>query len=150
MKFWTQTEPRLKTFASEFEAEWITIQKPILTMMSDIAKLSWKQKCVNVHFVDCIHGASGWIRDVVLPPFPNIDVEKKLLAYELAHTIIDLIAYFSVKEHVAEPEKQGIKPNPNYYTNVEKLYPVFKKCYMQPENFPDFETILRRIRLQVG
>lgn len=170
---WAQIEPRLKTFASEFEAEWIIVQKAILTKMSDIAKLPWKQEYVNVHFVDCIHGASGWIRDVALPPFPNIDVEKKLLAHELAHTlvpdyflrtrlqklgldhtiahtIIDLIAYFSVKEHVVKPEKRGIKPNPNYYTHVEELYPLFEECYMHPENFPDFEAMLRRIILRVG
>jgi hypothetical protein len=167
---WAQTELKLKNFASEFEAEWISVHESILTKMSDITRLPWKQEYVNVHFVDCIHGSSAWIRDVALAPFPNVDVEKKLLAHELVHTlvpdyflktklaksglgwnithtIVDLIAYFSVKKHVNDPEKRGIRPNPDYYAHVEELYPVFEECYQYPDKYQSLDEILKAIKL---
>ena len=167
---WALTEPGLKTSISEFEPQWIPVQQSILTRMSSIAKLPWKKEYVKVHFVDCIRGGSAWIRDVALPPFPNMDVEKKLLAHELAHTlapdyflktrlqrfgldwaiahtVVDLIAYFSVKEHVVEPEKRGIKPNPSYYAHVEELYPVFEECYNHPEEYQSLDQVLAQIKL---
>lgn len=167
---WAQTEPKLKKFTSEFKTQWDPISEPVLTNMSNIAKRFWNEGCINVNFVDCVHGGSAWIKDIVLAPYPDMDIEKKLLAHELAHTlipeyylreelrkarldwaishtIVDMIAYFSVKKHVSRPEKRGIKPNPNYYAHVEELYPVFEKCYMHPESYRDFESILKRINL---
>ena len=167
---WALTEPGLKTSISEFEPQWIPVQQSILTRMSSIAKLPWKKEYVKVHFVDCIRGGSAWITDVALPPFPNMDVAKKLLAHELAHTlapdyflktrlqrfgldwaiahtVVDLIAYFSVKEHVVEPEKRGIKPNPSYYAHVEELYPVFEECYTHPEKYQSLDQVLAQIKL---
>lgn len=167
---WTPTEQKLKAYAFEFEHQWIPVQESILTKMSNIAKLPWKKECINVHFVECIRGGSAWIRDVALPPFPNMDVEKKLLAHELAHalapdyflktrlqrlgldwtiahTVVDLIAYFSVKEHVVEPGKRGIKPNPSYYAHVEELYPVFEKCYNYPKKYQSLDQVLEQIKL---
>jgi len=166
---WTRTMPKLKAFASEFEPHWIPVQESILTKMADLAKSSWKTECVNVHFVDCIRGASAWISNVALAPFPNMDVEKKLLAHELAHTLVpdyslktklrnlgldgtlahtitDLIAYFSIKEHVLEPEKRGIKPNPSYYKHVEELCQVFEECYKHPEKYRTLDQVLEQIK----
>ena len=85
---WTQTEPKLKRFASDFEAQWISIYESVSTVMSKMTKLSWKTRRVNVHLVDCIYGGSAWTRDIALPPFPDVDVEKKLLAHELVHTLV--------------------------------------------------------------
>ena len=167
---WAQTEPKLKAFSHEFEHQWVPVQESILTQMSSVAKLPWKTDCVNVHFVDCIFGGSAWTKDVALPPFPNMDVEKKLLAHELAHTlapdyflktrlkklgldwdiahtVVDLIAYFGVKEHVVEPEKRGIKPNPDYYAHVAELYPIFEECYNHPEKYQRLDRILEQIKL---
>ncbi len=165
---WAQTEVKLKEYRSKFEAEWTPIYKSILTKMSNVAKLPWKTKVINIHLVDCVHGAQSWIRDVVLPPFPIIDIEKKLLSHEIAHilvpdyflktklqvlgldyaishTIVDLIAYFGVKEHLTDPERRGIKPNPNYYTQVPKLYPIFEDCYKNPDRYQNFDEILKQI-----
>jgi len=168
---WAQTEAKLKEYASKFEAEWNPVCKSILTKMSDIAKLPWKIESINVHLVDCVHGASSWIGEVVLPPFPIIDIEKKLLAHEIAHilvpeyflrtrlqllgldyaishTIVDFIAYFGLKEHVTDLERRGIRPNPNYYVQVPKLYPIFEDLSKNPDQYQSFDEILKQIKLQ--
>jgi len=138
--------------------------------MSNIAKLPWKADVINVHFVDCVYGAQSWTEDVVAPPFPEPDVEKKLLSHEIAHilvpdyllktklqslgldcaiahTIVDLIAYFGVKKHVADPERRGIKPNPNYYAEVSKLYPIFENCQKSLDGYQSLEEILKQIKV---
>ena len=137
--------------------------------MSNVVRCSWRQKWVRIHFADCLYGASAWVRDVAVPPFPNMDVGKKLLAHELAHilvpdyflkmklqdvgldcsiahTIVDLIAYFGVKDHVTDPERRGIKPNPDYYEQVDKLYPIFEDCSKHPEKCRNFDEILRQVK----
>jgi len=167
---WIQTEAKLKKYKTEFEAEWNLVGQSILTKMPNIARLPWKTDSINVHLVDCVRGASSWTEDVVLPPFPDVDVEKKLLSHEVAHilvpdyflktklqslglghaishTIVDLIACFAVKEHVTDPERRGIKPNPNYYAEVPKLYPIFEDCYKNPDRYQSFDDILKLIKL---
>lgn len=165
---WMKTEPKLKEYALKFEVEWDPIGASVLSNMSNIARCSWKHESMNVYFVDCLYGASAWVRDIALAPFPDTDVEKKLLAHELAHTlvpdhflktklrdfgldlslshtIIDLIAYFSVKKHVTDSERRGIKPNPDYYEQVDRLYPIFEDCYKHPETYRGFDEVLGRI-----
>jgi len=165
---WTQTKPKLEEYAQKFEMEWNSISASVLSRMSNIVKCPWKYETVNVHFVDCLYGASAWVKDIALAPFPDTDVEKKLLSHELAHTlvpdhflktklrdfgldislshtIVDLIAYLSVKEHIANSEQRGIKPNPDYYEQVDRLYPIFEDCYKHPETCRGFDEILGRI-----
>ncbi len=165
---WAEIEPKLREYARRFEKEWNSVNDLVLSRMSNIAKRPWKPERINVHLVDCVNGASAWSKDIVLPPFPNGDVEKKLLAHELAHilvpdyflkpklqyyaldysiahTIVDLIAYFGIKEHVTEPERRGIKPNPNYYVQVDKLYPIFEDCHKYPDKYVSFDEILKQI-----
>jgi hypothetical protein len=172
-RIWRQIEGKLEEYCKKFEAEWKPIHKPILTKMSNIAKVSWKTDDVKVHFVDCVYGASSWVEDVVLPPFPDMDVERKLFSHELAHilvpdyflktklrsfgmsyniahTIVDLIAYFGVKDHVTEPERRGIKPNPSYYAEVNKLYPIFESCYKNPDQYQNFDEILKQIKRETA
>jgi hypothetical protein len=161
---------RLKEYKSRFEAEWNPISESVLTSMAKLVRLPWKIESINVDLVDCVYGAQSWVRDIVAPIFPVVDIEKKLLAHEIAHilvpdyflkthlkalgldpaishTIVDLIAYFGVKERVADPERKGIRPNPNYYAHVPELYPVFEDCFKNPDLCRDFEDILRRIKL---
>jgi hypothetical protein len=167
---WAQTEVKLQEYKSKFEEEWNPVCQYILTKMSNVAKLPWNTELIKVHLVDCVHGASSWTADVVLPPFPVFDVEKKLLAHELAHillpdyslktklrgldldfaiahTIVDLIAYFGVKEHAQDPERRGIMPNPDYYPHVSKLYPIFEECYKNPDKYQNIDQILQQIKL---
>ena len=168
---WAQAEVRLEEYKSRFEAEWSPTSELILTNMAKLVKLPWKIESINVNLVDCVYGAQSWVRDVVMPIFPVVDVEKKLLAHEIAHilvpdyflktrlkalgldsaishTIVDLIAYFGVKERVADPERKGIKPNPNYYVHVPELYPVFEDCFKTPDLCRNFDDVLRRIKLE--
>jgi len=167
---WSQIRPKLEDYRSRFEAEWNLVNNSVLTEMSNLAKVPWKTNVINVHLVDCVYGAQGWAEDVVVPPFPDLDVEKKLLSHEIAHilvpdyllkaklqsldldctiahTIIDLIAYFGVKKHVADPERRGMKPNPNYYAKVSKLYPIFENCQKNPDGYQSFDEILKQIKL---
>jgi len=165
---WPQTEAKLKEYMSRFEAEWNLINDLVLNRMADMTKLPWNTKPIRVHFADCVHGASSWIGDIVMPPFPDVDVEKKLLTHEIAHilmpeyflrtklqrlglepaishTIVDLVAYFGIKEHVTDPERRGIKPNPEYYAQVRKLNPIFENCYKNPKLHRRFDDILKQI-----
>lgn len=165
---WAEIEGKLNKYKLKFDVEWNSIHNSVLTKMSDITKLPWKPESISVHLVDCVHGAQSWAQDVVLPPFPNVDVEKKLLTHEIAHilipnyfletklrslgldltlshTIVDLTAYFSIKKHVTDPERLGIKPNPDYYPEVQKLYPIFEDCYRNPRKYQDFDEILKQI-----
>jgi hypothetical protein len=169
-RIWEQTEAKVREYVTGFETEWDPIQKTVLSKMSEITKLPWKTERVNVHFVDCVHGASSWVKDVVMPPFPDVDVEKKILSHELAHilvpdyrlkvklrnhgldlsiahTIVDLIAYFGVRGYVSDAEKRGIKPNPSYYSRVPELYPIFEGCWKNLGKHQSFDEILAEIRL---
>jgi hypothetical protein len=168
-EIWTKTEPKLIEYSRGFTEKWITIGEPILIKMSDVAKQDWKQECIKAHFVDCLYGACAWSKDIALPPFPDVDLEKKLLSHELAHivvpdyflktklqdhglpcsmahTITDLIAYFGVKEHVADPERRGIKPNPDYYEHFNQIFPIFEDCSKNPLKCRDFDQILEEIK----
>jgi hypothetical protein len=167
---WAQTEQKLEEYKSTFETEWSPIRESILTSMSRLVKLPWKIESINVHLVDCVYGAQSWVRDVVTPIFPVVDIEKKLLAHEIAHilvpdyllktklkalgldlaishTIVDLVAYFGVKEHVTDSERKGIKPNPNYYAHVPELYPIFEDCLRNPDLCGDLDDILKLVKL---
>jgi hypothetical protein len=165
---WAQTGAKLNEFKSSFETEWNRVYKSILTHMSNLAKLPWPTKSINVHLVDCVHGAQSWIADVVAPAWPVVDIEKKLLAHEIAHilvpdyllkpklqdlgldcaiahTIVDLIAYFGVKDYVTDLERRGMKPNPNYYAQVAELFPIFEDCSRNVDKYHSFDEMLLKI-----
>lgn len=162
---WLETEKKLAGHKLKLEKEWNRIYAPILTKMSNITKLPWRIEAINVYLVDCAWGAQSWVDDIVLPPIPDLDVAKKLLTHEIAHiqmpnnllkaklrnygvglgiahTIVDLIAYLSVRDHLKDPERLGMKPNPNYYTEVQRLYPIFEYYSMNPEKYETFDALL--------
>jgi hypothetical protein len=168
---WAETREKLEKYEIAFETEWHPIYESVLNKMSNMAKLQWRIESINVHLVDCVHGAASWIEDVVLPPFPDMDVEKKLLTHELSHilmpeyflktklqnlgldpaishTIVDLTAYFGIKEHLADTERLGMKPNPKHYVQVHELYPIFEECCENPDKHRNFDEILKQIKLR--
>jgi len=132
----------------------------------DRAKEEWAADDIDVAFVDCLNGGFAWQDSIALVPFPESDVEKKLLAHELSelitpqstiarklktsrldvgmvHTIVDLIAYFSVKDFLENPERKGMKPNPKYYPAVNELFPFFETYAKNPSSYDDFETLIQ-------
>jgi len=168
---WAETQEKLEEYKAAFETEWHPIHESVLNKMSNMVKLPWRIQSISVYLVGCVHGGGAWIEDVVLPPFPDVDVEKKLLTHEIAHvlmpeyflktklqnfglnsvishTIVDLVAYFGIREYVADPERLGIRPNPKYYAQIHKLYPIIEECYKNPSKYGNFDGILKQIKLK--
>ena len=126
----------------------------------------------------CLYGGFAWGDCVAFALFPDFEVEKKFLTHELSelitpssqvteallkagldpgitHTVVDMIAYFAVKDYLKKPvypnpERKGIRPNPNYYPAAEKLFPVFDKYATNPSIYPNFEAFLEEIILALG
>ena len=135
-----------------------------------MAKTHWKTDKIHVHFIDSLYGGFGWDDCIGFAAFPDMEVQKKFLAHELSelvtpqqivaralrnaglnlgttHTVVDMLAYFSVKDFIAKPvfpnpERKGIKPNQNYYPSVDELFPIFERYAENPSAYPDFESFV--------
>jgi len=172
-EIWRETRPRLETYKEKFESEWFPISDQVLTRLSSLAKRPWTTDRIRVHFIDSLYGGFGWNDCIGFAPFPDIEVQKKFLAHELselitprrslvealreaklnleiAHTVVDLLAYFSVRDFLARPvfpnvEKKGIRPNPNYYPAVEGLYLMFERYAENSATYQDFQGLVQDI-----
>ncbi len=170
---WAKTRERLEDYRERFEAAWNPIGEKVLANMSQLAKREWVQKDVQVHFVDCLWGGFAWTDCIAFTPFPDIEVQKKFLAHELSelitphsiveqglassglsreitHTVVDMIAYFSVREFIAKPifpspERRGMRPNPNYYPRAEELYPFFEHYAENRSSCEGFDVLVREM-----
>ncbi len=170
-EIWTEARPRLEEYKEKFESEWSPTSDKVLNQLSTLAKTPWTVDKIRVHFIDCLYGGFGWIDCIGFAAFPDLQVQKKFLAHELselitprhivgdalrkaglnseiAHTIVDMLAYFSVRDFLARPvypnpERKGIKPNPNYYPAVEELYPAFESYAENPSIYADFEDLVQ-------
>ena len=106
-----------------------------------------------------------------------MEVQKKFLAHELselitpqriitgglqragrnsqiAHTVVDFLAYFSVRDFIAKPilsnqERKGIKPNPNYYLCVGELFPFLEEYAEDPSVYPNFAGLVDGLILRL-
>jgi len=115
--------------------------------------------------VDCLWGGFSWVDTIAFTPFPDTEVQKKFLAHELSelitpssivesrltesgldggivHTVVDMIAYYSVKDSISNLDRKGIRPNPSYYPAVEILYPLFEKYSRDPSAYDDFRAFV--------
>ncbi len=170
---WAKTQSRLEEYRQRFEDAWKPISEEVLTNLSELAKREWVQKDIQVHFVDCLWGGFAWADCIAFTPFPDIEVQKKFLAHELSelitphsiverelalsglsrgitHTVVDMIAYFSVREFLAKPvyphpERRGIRPNPNYYPGAEELYSFFEHYAENPRSYEGFDVLVREM-----
>jgi hypothetical protein len=170
-EIWTEARPRLEEYKEKFESEWSPIGDKVLYRLSRLAKNPWTMDKIRVHFVDCLFGGFGWNDCIGFAAFPDLQVQKKFLAHELselitprhivgealrkaglnseiAHTVVDMLAYFSVRDFLTKPvypnpERKGIKPNPNYYPAVEKLYPAFELYAENPSIYTGFEELVQ-------
>ncbi len=170
-QIWKEARPRLEEYKEKFQSEWSPIGDQVLARLSTLAKTPWSLDRIRVHFIDCLYGGFGWNDCIGFAAFPDLQVQKKFLAHELselitprhivgdalrredlnseiAHTIVDMLAYFSVRDFLARPvypnpERKGIKPNPNYYPAVEELYPAFESYAENPSIYADFEDLVQ-------
>ncbi len=172
-EIWAKNQGRLEEYLQRFEAVWSPISEEVLANLSELAKREWVQKDVQVHFVDCLWGGFAWTDCIAFTPFPDIEVQKKFLAHELSelitphsiverglassglsreitHTVVDMIAYFSVRNFITKPvypnpERRGTKPNPNYYPAAEELYPFFEHYAENRGSYDGFDTLVREM-----
>jgi hypothetical protein len=170
-KIWNEFRPRIEEYKEKFESEWSPIGNQVLSRLSTLAKTSWTFDKIHVHFIDCLYGGFGWRDCIGFAAFPDLQVQKKFLAHELselitprqlvgnalrkadlnleiAHTVVDMLAYFSMRDFLAKPvypnpERKGIKPNPNYYPGAEELYPVFILYAENPSMYTGFEELVQ-------
>ena len=170
-EIWREARPRLEEYQDKFQSEWSSISDQVLSRLSTLAKTSWTVNRIYVHFIDCLYGGFGWNDCIGFAALPDLQVQKKFLAHELselttprqlivdalrkaklnldiAHTVVDMLAYFSVRDFLARPvnpnpERKGIKPNPNYYPAVRELYPMFELYAENPSSYTDFEELVK-------
>ena len=170
-EIWKEVRPRLEEYMEKFQSEWVPISDQVLSRLSILAKSPWTVDRIRIHFVDCLYGGFGWNHCIGFAAFPDQQVQKKFLAHELseliiprrivgdalrraslnseiAHTIVDMLAYFSVRGFLERPvfpnpEKKGIKPNPNYYPAVAELYPFFERYAADPSIYKDFKEVVQ-------
>jgi hypothetical protein len=136
-QIWELTLPRLEEYKRKFESEWNPISDLVLSRLSQLAKTEWMTDEIRIHLADCLNGGFAWHDSIAFATLPDIEVQKKFLAHELselitpsqlvtkelgksklvpevAHTVVDMIAYFSVKDFIAKPvdpkiERKGFR-----------------------------------------
>ena len=176
-QIWDLTRPRLEEYKQKFESEWNPISDFVLSRLSQLAKTEWITDEIRVHFADCLNGGFAWHDSIAFATLPDIEVQKKFLAHELSelitpsqlvseelgraeldqgitHTVVDMIAYFSVKDFIAKSaypsiERKGVVPNKNYYPKVEELYPIFADYSENPSKYDDFASLVKKIVLRL-
>ena len=163
---WASTKSRLEEYKQKFIEEWSPINSHVLSRLSLLTKEDWTVNDIRVNFVDCLNGGFAWTDSVAVYPFPDMDVEKKFLAHELSElmtptstviriladagldesisdTVVDMIAFFSVKDFVKNLDRKGIKPNPSYYPMANTLFPLLEGYSRDPAAYPDFESFFK-------
>jgi hypothetical protein len=176
-QIWDLTRPRLEEHKQKFGSAWSPIGDSVLSSLSQLSKTEWTTDEIRVHFADCLNGGFAWHDSIAFATLPDIEVQKKFLAHELSelitpsrlveqelgragldpgitHTVVDMLAYFSVKDFVAKPanpsiERKGVVPNKNYYPKVEQLYPIFQDYSENPLEYDDFASLVKKIVLRL-
>ena len=176
-QIWKEAELRLAEYRTKFESLWSPVSDRVLSKLSSLAKTDWRSSDIRVHFVDCLYGGFAWQDCIGVAPVLDMEVETKLVAHEMselitpqgfvalnakrarldpgiAHTVVDLLAYFSVKDFLPKNdvpgvEKKGIKPNPNYYPMVRELFPFFEDYAENPAAYPHWSGVIEDMILAV-
>jgi len=176
-QIWDLTRPRLEEYKQKFGSVWTPIADSVLSRLAELSRVEWTAGEIHVHFADSLNGGFAWHDSIAFATLPDIEVQKKFLAHELselitprlfvkkelgkarldpevAHTVVDMIAYFSVKDFIAKPvdptmERKGVVPNKNYYPKVEELYPIFEDYSKNPSEYDDFASLVKKIVLRL-
>ena len=174
---WDQTRAGLEEYKQKFQSVWSPISDSVLSRLSQLSKTEWMTDEIRVHFADCLNGGFAWHDSIAFATLPDIEVQKKFLAHELSelitpsrlveeelgregldlgvnHTVVDMLAYFSLKDLIAKPvhpniERKGVVPNKNYYPKVEELYPIFDDYSKNPSEYDGFGSLVKRIILRL-
>jgi len=169
-EIWKEARPRLTEHMYDFMSLWLPISDKVLLRLQHLAKAHWQTGNIQVQYIDCLYGGFAWNEYIGLAACPDKNVQKKLLAHELseliaaqsmireelrkadldpgiAHTIVDMLAYFSIRDFLAKPEpagreRKGLRPNPSYYPAAEILFPVFEHYAEDPWIYPDFASFI--------
>jgi hypothetical protein len=170
-EIWENLWPRLEAYEGEFlYRQWGPINDRVMLKLHELAKAHWQTDKIRVHYVECLCGGFAWNDCIGLTAFPDMEVEKKLLAHELSelitpqdiidqrlrearlnpgitHTVVDMLAYFSIKDFVTKSdrssrEKKGIKPNPKCYPMADVLFPFFERYSDKPSIYADFGSLM--------
>ena len=177
VQIWDQALPRLEEYKQKFGSVWSPVSDSVLSRLSKLSKTEWTANEICVHFVECLNGGFAWHDSIAFATLPDIEVQKKFLAHELSelitpsrlveqelgragmdqgitHTVVDMVAYFSVKNFIAKPadpniERKGVLPNKNYYPKVEELYPIFDDYSKNPSEYDDFGSLVKKIVLKL-
>jgi len=172
-EIWGVTRPRLEEYKRRFESVWNPISDLVLSRLSELSKTEWMTDEIPVHFADCLNGGFAWHDSIAFAALPDIEVQKKFLAHELSelitpsrlvelelkregldpgvtHTVVDMLAYFSVKDFIEKPahpniERKGVIPNKNYYPKVEELYQIFEDYSKNPSAYDDFGSLVKKL-----
>lgn len=173
-EIWKDVGARLEQYTNNFAKKWSQLGDRVLSNLSNLVQRDWDSEEIVVCFVDCMYGGFGWVDSIALTPVPEMDVAKKLLTHELSelitpqnivaeslrragleddstyqhglvHTVVDLVAYFSVKEFLSNPERKGMKPNPKYYPYTDAIYPLFEAYSSDPTRYENFEELIREM-----
>jgi hypothetical protein len=176
-EIWDQTRKRLDQYKEKFQQAWVPISNSVLSCLSQLSKTEWMTDEIRVHFVDCLNGGFSWHDCIGFATLPDIEVQKKFLTHELselitpsrlveerlrragldpgiAHTVVDMLAYFAVKDFIAKPldpstKRKGVMPNKNYYLKVEALHPIFEDYSKSPSGYENFASLVDEIVLRL-
>jgi len=176
-RIWGLTRPRLEEYRQKFESVWNPVGDLVLSRLSQLSKSEWTTDEIRVHFADCLNGGFAWHDSIAFATLPDVEVQKKFLAHELSelitpsqlvseeleregldpgvsHTVVDMLAYFSVRDFIAKPvhpniERKGVVPNKNYYPKVEELCPIFDDYSKNPSEYDDFGSLVKKIVLRL-
>lgn len=172
-KIWKETWPRLESFRAKFELQWTPISQQVLSRLSDLARTQWYTERIHVQYVDCLYGGFAWNDCIAVTSTPDLDIQKKLLTHELSelitpqeviakallratldpgitHTVVDMLAYFSVQEFLnmydsAGREKKGLRPNPRYYPEADVLLPILELYAANPLIYSNFREVAEEL-----
>jgi len=176
-QIWDLTRPRVKEYEQKFGSVWSPISDSVLSRLSQLSKTEWMTDEIRVHFADCLNGGFAWHDSIAFATLSDVEVQKKFLAHELSelitpsqlvseelkregldlgvtHTVVDMLAYFSVKDFIAKPmhpniERKGLVPNKSYYPKVEELYPIFEEYSKNPSEYDEFASLVKKIVIRL-
>jgi hypothetical protein len=165
-----QLREKLSRYAEKLSTIWDPISEDVLMKLSGFSKRNWPLPQIDVYLVDCLRGGTNTSSSVIIPPYPDLDVEKKLLTHELAHllvsenairdllkscglrigggndtahAIVDYIAYISSRDHFVNQSRKGLKPNPDYYEEEFDLLQAFEEYAKTYSSYDTLENFVK-------